>query len=244
MTNKGISIHWDGGIEYIPIDPNSISTESEVRITSEYWPSSEAYTFYVTTSEVSKDGDTYILKINYKHSLNQHISHSDAYWGTSIIYILHGAISGKVEWQDSNNPKNNNYKTWDIIDNDLYKLPAKETITRIKRNQAKLRKALLAADAFCAITGEKTIEALEAAHIIPSANSGAEVVQNSILLRSDIHKLLDKNLFSISDSGQIINISRDLSEYYRTLLTKKRCIDRNAFERVALALAVVLALSN
>jgi putative restriction endonuclease len=43
----------------------------------------------------------------------------------------------------------------------------------------------------CAVTNEKTLPALEAAHIKPFSNSGPHTVQNGILLRSDIHRLFD-----------------------------------------------------
>jgi putative restriction endonuclease len=43
----------------------------------------------------------------------------------------------------------------------------------------------------CAVTHEKTLPALEAAHIKPFSNSGPHTVQYGILLRSDIHRLFD-----------------------------------------------------
>ncbi len=53
---------------------------------------------------------------------------------------------------------------------------------------------VLVTDAYkrrCAITGEKTLPVLEAAHIIPFAQEGTHQVSNGLLLRSDFHKLFD-----------------------------------------------------
>jgi putative restriction endonuclease len=44
----------------------------------------------------------------------------------------------------------------------------------------------------CALTGEHSLPALEAAHIIPFALCGPHDVQNGLLLRADLHGLLDR----------------------------------------------------
>ncbi len=43
----------------------------------------------------------------------------------------------------------------------------------------------------CAITQEKALPALEAAHIRPVAQDGMHCIGNGLLLRSDIHRLFD-----------------------------------------------------
>jgi putative restriction endonuclease len=44
----------------------------------------------------------------------------------------------------------------------------------------------------CAVTGEHSLPALEAAHIRPYGQEGTHTVSNGILLRSDVHRLFDK----------------------------------------------------
>src|SRR5207245_1461696 len=44
----------------------------------------------------------------------------------------------------------------------------------------------------CAITGEKTLPVLEAAHIKPFADKGPHSIRNGLLLRSDFHTLFDR----------------------------------------------------
>ena len=50
----------------------------------------------------------------------------------------------------------------------------------------------------CAITGERTLPVLEAAHILPFAEYGPNEVTNGLLLRSDFHKLFDVGLVTVT----------------------------------------------
>lgn len=50
----------------------------------------------------------------------------------------------------------------------------------------------------CAVTQERVLPALEAAHIKPYAESGPHDIGNGILLRSDLHHLLDHGYVTIS----------------------------------------------
>ena len=53
-------------------------------------------------------------------------------------------------------------------------------------------------DRRCAVTGEKTLPVLEAAHIKPYASLGPHRVSNGILLRSDLHKLFDLGYLTVT----------------------------------------------
>lgn len=65
----------------------------------------------------------------------------------------------------------------------------------------------------CCITDVDEIEALEAAHIIPYVSKKSNHIQNGLLLRVDIHKLLDAGLISI-DKEYKVKISRHLNSNY------------------------------
>jgi putative restriction endonuclease len=54
----------------------------------------------------------------------------------------------------------------------------------------------------CAVTGEKTLPILDAAHIRPFAEGGANEVSNGLLLRTDIHRLFDLGYVTVSDDGR------------------------------------------
>ena len=50
----------------------------------------------------------------------------------------------------------------------------------------------------CAVTGERTLPALEAAHILPFSEVRAHDVRNGLLLRADLHKLLDDGYVTVT----------------------------------------------
>lgn len=50
----------------------------------------------------------------------------------------------------------------------------------------------------CAVTGERTLPVLEAAHIRPVAAGGGHRVDNGLLLRSDLHTLFDRGYVTVT----------------------------------------------
>ena len=50
----------------------------------------------------------------------------------------------------------------------------------------------------CAITGEKALPALDAAHIRPVTEEGKHRIDNGLLVRSDIHRLFDKGYVTVT----------------------------------------------
>ena len=63
-------------------------------------------------------------------------------------------------------------------------------------------------DRRCAITGESTLVALEAAHIVPYGKMGTHDVRNGLLLRADFHRLFDVGLVTVSPDFRIQVSSR------------------------------------
>jgi putative restriction endonuclease len=75
---------------------------------------------------------------------------------------------------------------------------------------------VLVTDAYdrrCAVTNERTLPALDAAHIKPYSESGLHVVSNGILLRRDLHALFDKGYVTITPSMKF-EVSRRIKEEY------------------------------
>jgi putative restriction endonuclease len=71
---------------------------------------------------------------------------------------------------------------------------------------------VLVTDAYerrCAVTGEKTLPVLEAAHIKPYAQNGPHRVDNGSLLRSDLHKLFDLGYVTVTPDLRV-RVSRRL----------------------------------
>lgn len=76
---------------------------------------------------------------------------------------------------------------------------------------------MLLTDAYkrrCAMTGESTLDVLEAAHITPFSDAdGGHVITNGLLLRSDFHKLFDRGLVSVTPDYNI-RVSPRIREAY------------------------------
>jgi putative restriction endonuclease len=68
-------------------------------------------------------------------------------------------------------------------------------------------------DRRCAVTGERTLPVLEAAHIRPFAETREHDVRNGILMRSDIHRLYDRGLVTVSPD-LTFRVSRSIERDY------------------------------
>jgi putative restriction endonuclease len=65
----------------------------------------------------------------------------------------------------------------------------------------------------CAITGEKTLPALEAGHIRPYAKRGPHEIRNGLLLRSDLHNLFDLGYLTVTIDYHV-EVSRRIREEF------------------------------
>jgi putative restriction endonuclease len=65
----------------------------------------------------------------------------------------------------------------------------------------------------CAVTGERTLPALDAAHIRPFSDGGKHEVSNGILLRRDIHSLFDSGYVTITPDLKL-EVSRRIKEEF------------------------------
>jgi putative restriction endonuclease len=105
---------------------------------------------------------------------------------------------------------------------DLETQYGKSVLIKVRLGQSAFR--VLVTDAYnrrCAISGERTLPVLEAAHIKPYARSGLHLISNALLLRSDIHKLFDSGYMTITNDHKI-EVSKRIreefengKEYYR-----------------------------
>jgi putative restriction endonuclease len=87
-----------------------------------------------------------------------------------------------------------------------------EYLTRGRLGQGSFR--ILVTDAYqrrCAVTGEKTLPVLEAAHIKPYSAEGPHRVTNGLLLRSDLHRLFDRGYVTVTPELRL-EVSSKLKE--------------------------------
>jgi putative restriction endonuclease len=98
-----------------------------------------------------------------------------------------------------------------VKDSDRYGVPY---MTKPRLGQAGFRVSVL--DAYgrrCAVTEEKTLPVLEAAHIRPYADGGGHEVGNGLLLRSDFHTLFDAGYLTIDTDYRLL-VSKRLKEEF------------------------------
>ncbi|MGI8791657.1 MAG: HNH endonuclease [Acidimicrobiales bacterium] len=75
---------------------------------------------------------------------------------------------------------------------------------------------LLVTDAYqrrCAVTGERTLPVLDAAHIRPYAELGPHRLENGLLLRKDLHALFDAGYVTVTSSLEL-RVSRRIREEF------------------------------
>lgn len=113
---------------------------------------------------------------------------------------------------------------WRLVEERLQRFGAKDSdperygeamLIRPRLGQGGFR--VVVTDAYrrrCAITGESTLPVLEAAHILPFAESGPHETSNGLLLRSDFHKLFDLGLVTVTPTYQIEVSSRIKEEWF------------------------------
>lgn len=65
----------------------------------------------------------------------------------------------------------------------------------------------------CAITGEKTLPVLEAAHIQPFSELGPNQIANGLLLRSDMHRLFDDGYITVTPDYRV-EVSKRIREEF------------------------------
>jgi len=65
----------------------------------------------------------------------------------------------------------------------------------------------------CAVTGERTLPALEASHIQPYSEGGSHEASNGLLLRSDIHSLFDAGYVTVTPD-RCFEVSRRIKEEF------------------------------
>ncbi len=89
-----------------------------------------------------------------------------------------------------------------------------EYLARARLGQGTFR--VLVTDAYhrrCAVTGERTLPALEAAHIKAHSESGPNRTNNGLLLRADLHRLFDDGYVTLDDDFRFVVSPRVREEF-------------------------------
>jgi putative restriction endonuclease len=90
-----------------------------------------------------------------------------------------------------------------------------EILVRPRLGQGSFR--IVVTDAYerrCAVTGERILPVLEAAHVKPYAEGGEHRVDNGLLLKSDLHTLFDCGYVTVTEDYRV-EVSRRLREEFQ-----------------------------
>ena len=92
----------------------------------------------------------------------------------------------------------------------------REALTKVRIGQGAFKALVTQAyDKKCAISGEKTLPVLEAAHIQPFSQAGPNSLGNGLLLRSDLHKLFDRHYLTIDADDRTVHVSSRIKEEFQ-----------------------------
>jgi hypothetical protein len=245
---KFILIRWHDSIETVDAQLGPNPKDNEIEQVTTYYPAEEKIVICNTTSQrcIEKDGSqalTIICSIEKNPEISGDSSMinvfgppEDWYWGTWNITVAADLNSANAYWSDQNPEYSGDALQCTVLSQELFQNSGLEFIIRRKREQAEFKKSLLSLDHGCAITAEKTVAVLDAAHIIEKPAGGAESVGNGILLRADIHRLYDRKFFEIRQDDGSIEIRKSLSPRYEKILTKAK-VSQNILFRIKDALA-------
>lgn len=91
----------------------------------------------------------------------------------------------------------------------------KATLVQPRLGQGAFR--VMVTDAYerrCVVTGERTLPVLEAAHIKPYSLVGKHEISNGLLLRSDLHRLLDLGYLTVTPDDLRVRVSKRIHEEF------------------------------
>lgn len=137
-----------------------------------------------------------------------------------IIIIIPNKGQDKIQYRDFGEPPNDNVNELQIF------------ARKVRAGQSKFRKALLNNYRNkCCVTECTVLEVLDACHIEPHSKGGINQVDNGLLLRTDIHSLLDSDLLFVSPDDYRVHIHPSLStseyfDYNEIIISAKRLPNR------------------
>ena len=89
------------------------------------------------------------------------------------------------------------------------------SLVRHRLGQGSFRAAVTDAyDRQCAVTGDRVLYVLDAAHIRPFAQGGEHSVNNGLLLRSDVHTLFDRGYLAVDPHHRVRVSARLRAEFH------------------------------
>ena len=252
MTN-GIKVVWRVNrnideVEYFcGIDVDHLATIPPISSVRATWPRYKggiSFAYRVDTRcERTHDGMVHLMVV-YRPEQNSALAAAadyDIIWGTNTIILQEGTRTGRCNWVPDD-PSPDVFEGWSVHW-EAFDLGESHERTHAKywrsRRDLQFRGVILDCDGgCCTLTGETTVHALEAAHLIPAKNGDNDMPFNGITLRADLHRMFDAGLFTFGENGEVVfpDMSKKLSTEYRQLLEGK-ALPESTLARVRSTLA-------
>ena len=247
-----ITIGWKDDVcrkwpERLDIDPDHLDADKikNLRETKQWFPDEEGFIYWKVKCSL-EERDSSDPEIVVKYTPNQQDDEnfpkyqkrygSKYCFGKTRITVGRDPRTGQAhrkgvcKWEGKD-PDEKLRVPWEVIGGPRLRVTREQW-----ERERDFRKNVLAKDEKCVITGEETPEVLDAAHLRPVTEGGEECVANGFILRTDLHRLYDRGMFSISPKdGTIASIDRDLSKYYKQLLCNSQ-LPPTTLKRVSKAL--------
>jgi hypothetical protein len=206
MPTAYIQISWRSSDEYIDVDLDALPEPGERLETLDYWRAEDERVRYVARCETASVIDGKLtLELLYLAEDNENIAKLDSSWGNSTVVIDLDACKGKATWRDDKDSTRDGVVDSRLLDDSISNDVSYRSTRAIDRlGQALVRQTLLQKFGCCALTGEGTRAVLDVAHLVAASDSGAASIKNCILLRADIHRLMDNGFLSISHDGRAV----------------------------------------
>jgi HNH endonuclease len=231
-----IIVHWSESEETLLLDFHNPQSWSLIKKSTELWLNYEnlSTTYRISTEVRQTEALGFEVLIEYNLDNNPKLKDEDIPWGTSKLNISLNPKKGQARWKPQG--ANKFGRPYDIQFEGVFFVGKRRTVLKSAafRKQEMFREALIKDEPCCALTGETTTRALEAAHIVSVAKGGSDQKENGILLRADLHRLFDMGLFTLTKAGTVKKVGT-VSEDYKKLLRGATLTPR-ALDRVKVAL--------
>jgi len=215
LTAVVVEIHWSYTTERVRLDLASLqSTPAQALDTFEYWPDeNETLNFRPQATYRNLANGDHEIKLLYLKKEHKEWEGWDLLWGTSRIVVSEDYTDARAEW--AGDPVNSKY---DGEAESCILIPEQPSATKAQMGKVRVaqqifKNSLLKFGGKCEISGETLAAVIDAAHIHDVQDGGADLPENGILLRADLHRLFDKGYFSIRNDGTI-SVHKKLPQAY------------------------------
>jgi hypothetical protein len=222
MNTSCIRIRWAYSTEYIDIGLGRLPEPGTALDTGDYWHDErELVRYRARCKSAALQDDLLILELSYDANDNPKVVGKCNVWGVTELRINLRTKDGKAFWSDYDDKTRNGKVNCHVLEGVIFDDVSYGTKQAISRpGQSLTQRVLLDMFGCCALTGEKTEAVLDVAHLNAAKDGGSASIANCILLRTDVHRLLDRQLLSIDAFGKV-SLKRNVSDRYRQELTGK-----------------------